>query len=122
MLKYTYATETLSIIVRSWLAGRRWCYRQLWVSIASKVQAGSYARMYLHREMRHGICGRSRIEEQRVEHSAYIYSRRRFLRSSSRSVTVPSTILLLSNSDSGNGLKGRRGGKLCCIRLTSESV
>src|SRR5947199_10468248 len=78
--------------------------------------------MYLLREMRHGSCGRNRIEEQRVEHSAYIYSRRRFLRSSSRSVTVPSTILLLSNSDSGNGLKGRRGGTLCCIRLTSESV
>ena len=48
-------------------------------------------------------CGRSRIAEQRVKRSVYIYSRRRFLRSSSRSVTVPSTILLLSNSDSGNG-------------------
>src|SRR5437588_13091951 len=78
--------------------------------------------MYLRPEMRHGSCGRNRIEEQLVEHSAYIYSRRRFLRSSSRSVTVPSTILLSSNSDSGNELKGRRGGRFCCIRLTSENV
>src|SRR5216684_953897 len=45
---------------------------------------------------------------------------RRFLRSSSKSVTVPSTILPFI-SDSSKLLKGEGGGKPCCIRLKPET-
>src|SRR5712692_6646474 len=55
------------------------------------------------------------------------YSLLRFLRSSSKSVTVPSTILLSSMSGISGSEKvvkgrGRRGGKPCCIRPTSATV
>src|SRR5260370_4553157 len=101
-------------IERTLLKARPWYYLLRLVTTASRVMVSYYSLMCLRRVMRYGAYGKRRMVYR-------FYSWRRFLRSSSRSVTVPSTTRS-SKSGSVKLLDGRRGGKPRCMRFTSSKT